>query len=194
MTSDASRRRRVGHSGAAFLASLVLAACSSSPQVRPREYLDEHSAATVTVVPPGLTFARDRTDLAVHARDYFTLVPVDVNRMGDHKQYLYCMTWSTIDKRGLPDGSGSVSRYQLVADGRVIPLTPAQKSLHDVGLVEQPLRHPSKEATVLLVPTDRETLHYLSRAESLRLVLDDAGTTFRYELWSGEPEALLAAQ
>ena len=54
------------------------------------------------MAPGSLVFARERPELAVHARDYITLVPLDVNRMGKHSLYFYVYVWSTIDKRGLP--------------------------------------------------------------------------------------------
>lgn len=194
MTSETAVLRaaatRTPRLAVAILAAAMTAGCASSPNSGTREYLDEHTAATVTVVQPGLTFARDRTDLAVHARDYFTMVPVDVNRMGNHEQYLYCMAWSTIDKRAVRAAETGQRHFELVADGRAIPLTPTPKTLHDVGVVEQPVEHLSQATDVLLVPTDRDTIHYVAGAASLRVVMDDDGTTFRYELWSGDPRTL----
>lgn len=195
MTSERAGAARVAPGRATRIATAMAVAalaagCASAPDSGTREYLDEHSAATVTVVQPGITFARDRTDLAVHARDYFTMVPVDVNRMGNHEQYFYCMAWSTIDKRAAPDAATGQRRFQLVADGRSIPLAPTSKTLREVGVVEQPVEHLAQATDVLLVPTDRDTIHYVAGASSLRVVLDDAGTTFRYELWSGDPRTL----
>ena len=197
MTSDTARTRRAAAGDATLLhAALVVAAllsgCASSPDSGRREYLDEHSAATVTVVQPGITFARDRTDLAAHARDYLTIVPVDVNRMGKHEQYFYCMDWSTIDKRALAEPSSGGRRWQLVADGRAIPLTPTSKSLREIGVVERPIEHQADATAVLLVPMERHVIEYVAQAASLRVVLDDAGTTFRYDFWSGNPESLMA--
>ena len=195
MTSEATPARgasaRTAAPRSAVLAAMaLLAGCASSPGAGTREYLDEHSAATVTVVQPGITFARDRTDLAVHARDYFTIVPVDVNRMGTHDRYFYCMDWSTIDKRATRETTAASRQYQLVADGRAIPLTPTAKSLRELGVVERPVEHQADATAVLLVPLDSDVIAYVSQATTLRVVLDDAGTTFRYDLWSGDPGAL----
>ena len=197
MTSEAAPARRAVACGAslrtaALALAALLAGCASAPGAGTREYLDEHSAATVTVAQPGITFARDRTDLAVHARDYFTIVPVDVNRMGTHEKYFYCMDWSTIDKRATQEAAPGGRHYQLVADGRAIPLTPTAKSLRELGVVERPVEHQSDATTVLLVPTDGDVITYVAQATTLRVVLDDAGTTFRYDHWSGDPVALLS--
>ena len=197
MTSKAApTRRAVARLAPLRTAALALAAmvagCASGPGAGTREYLDEHSAATVTVVQPGITFARDRTDLAVHARDYFTIVPVDVNRMGTHEKYFYCMDWSTIDKRATQPAAPGGRHYQLVADGRAIPLEPTAKSLRELGVVERPVEHQSDATAVLLVPIDKDVITYVAQATTLRVVQDDAGTTFRYDHWSGDPATLLS--
>ena len=197
MTSEAApTRRAVARLAPLRTAALALAAmfagCASGPGAGTREYLDEHSAATVTVVQPGITFARDRTDLAVHARDYFTIVPVDVNRMGTHEKDFYCMDWSTIDKRATQPAAPGGRHYQLVADGRAIPLEPTAKSLRELGVVERPVEHQSDATAVLLVPIDKDVITYVAQATTLRVVQDDAGTTFRYDHWSGDPATLLS--
>jgi hypothetical protein len=202
MTSDAARPsraaagatpvRNAARVAVALVGVAVLAGCASGPGTGTREYLDEHSAATVTVVQPGITFARDRTDLAAHARDYFTIVAVDVNRMGTHEQYFYCMDWSTIDKRAVREPTADGRQYRLVADGRAIPLTPTSKSLREIGVVERPIEHQAKTTSVLLVPMERDVIEYVAQARTLRILLDDAGTSFRYDLWSGDPGSLMA--
>ena len=81
----------------------------TAPSDGEREYLDEKTAATVTVCGAALVFARERPELAVHARDYLTLVPVDVNRAGHARQYFYGYAWSTVDKRRLQASRGATA-------------------------------------------------------------------------------------
>src|SRR5512139_2282260 len=148
-------RRVLGWSCLAVAA--IVSGCAASPPVAgEREYLDARTAATVTVGTPVLVFARERPELAVHARDYLTLVPVDVNRAGTHAQYFVGYAWSTIDKRTLHDGTASQARFELVADGRRIPLVPHQGPLRDLGLGEAPLPAPSRSAALLVAPATRE--------------------------------------
>ena len=177
---------------AAALTALALGACASNPPDEPREYLDEMSATTVTVAPGGLVFARERPELAVHARDYITLVPLDVNHSGRHAQYFYVYVWSTIDKRGLPARDASNGQIELLADGRQIPLVPARATPRELGLAVPPVRAPSDSAQLLITPTDRETLEFLSRATDIRVVAQHDGVSYRYELWSGRGDAILA--
>lgn len=182
------RRRRLA---TAFLL-LAVGACASRPPEGTRQYLDEKSAATVTVAQGSLVFARDRPELAVHARDYLTLVPIDVNRMGTHVIYFYSYVWSTIDERGPRAGIEATSTYEIVADDRRIPLLPVKGTPGDLGLEEPPLRAPSKSARLLIARTDRETLAFLAAADSIRVVELQNGVSERYELWSGNPGSLVA--
>ncbi len=130
------------------VAAVLLATGCATPESTSgeREYLDEFTAATITVGSSVLVFARERPELAVHARDYLTLVPVDVNRSGTHVQYFYGYVWSTLDKRGLAEEATVVRRFDLVADGRRIALTPVAGELRDIGLGEPPLPSPARRA------------------------------------------------
>jgi hypothetical protein len=192
MTSE--HNSRPGHllRLAAALTALALGACAASRPDQPREYLDEVSAATVTVAPGGLVFARERPELAVHARDYITLVPLDVNHSGQHSQYFYVYVWSTIDKRGLPARDASSGQIELLADGRQIPLVPAKATPRELGLAVPPVRPPSDSAELLIAPTDRETLEFLSRATDIRAIAWHDGVSDRYDLWSGNSGGILA--
>lgn len=194
MTSDASvnagatepqvpRAWTLVHALAILVPALLVAGCAATPpDAGEREYLDEETAATVTVGTRAIVFARERPELAVNARDYLTLVPVDVNRSGRHEQYFFGYAWSTIDKRGVP-GEAGAPRFDLIADGRRVALAPAAKDRHGLGLGELPLPPPARSAQVVVAPTTRETLEFVARAEEVRAVADLGGASMRYELW-----------
>jgi hypothetical protein len=148
------------------------------------EYLDEQTAATVTVREPALVFARERPELAVNARDYLTLVPVDVNRAGKHVQYYYGYVWSTIDKRRVSGVGTDSRRFELIADGRQIPLDRYPGEPRTLGLGEAPVPPPARSAQVLVAPVSRDTQEFVARATELRAVALDEGVTERFELWS----------
>lgn len=168
-----------------LLAALAVTGCAASvPAGAEREYLDEQTAATVTVGAPVLVFARERPDLAVHARDYLTLVPMDVNRSGAHAHYFLGYAWSTIDERRHADPPSSPPRFELIADGRRIPLEPHAGSLRDLGLGDVPVPAPARSATLLIAAASREEQAFVADASELRAVLRRGGTGERFELWS----------
>jgi hypothetical protein len=169
---------------AGFVTVLLGAGCATPESASGgHEYLDEITAATITVGSPTLVFARERPELAVYARDYLTLVPVDVNRSGTHSQYFYGYVWSTLDKRGLSEAAATARRFDLVADGRRIALTPVAGELCDLGLGEPPLPSPARSAQVLVAPTNREVQAFVAGASELRAVATHDGGAERFELW-----------
>lgn len=166
-------------------AAILAAGCAATPAPdSAREYLDEQTAATVTVGSRPLVFALERPDLAVHARDYLTLVPVDINRAGTHAQYFYGYVWSTIDKRRAGEGDRGWPRFELIADGRRIPLVPIAGTPRGIGLGEPPLPSPTASAAVLVAPTTREVQEFVARADVVVAVAHREDASERFALWN----------
>jgi hypothetical protein len=94
----------------------MLNACASSPATPGKEILDEETGNTVTVVAKPIVFARERTDVAAYARDYATLVAVEVDHAGTFKNYLLLYRWSTVDKRMLPKPDPSAGALRLLGE------------------------------------------------------------------------------
>ena len=138
----------------------------------------------MTVGAPVLVFARERRELAVHARDYLSLAPVDVNRSGVHARYFVGYAWSTIDSRPLGDEPSQPPRFVLVADGRRIPLVPHEGPLVELGLGAPPLPPPARSATLVVAPASEEEQEFVRAATEVRAVLLRDGASERYGLWS----------
>ena len=170
---------------APVLLALHLAGCTVAPQAEDgsREYLDETTAATVTVRGRPLVFARERPELAVHARDYLTLLPVDVNRSGRHAQYFFGYLWSTIDKRAAGEDREAAPRFELVADGRRIALVPLPGEPRSAGLGEAPLEPPAASAVALVAATSREEQEFLRGAAEIVAVAHGDGVAEPFALW-----------
>jgi hypothetical protein len=148
-----------------------------------REYLDQSTAVTIVVVSKPFVFARERSDLAVNARDYLSLTPLQVNRSGDRHLYWFGFRWSTIGSRNREPPVKDGVEYVLLADGRPIALRPVGRSLREVGIGELPLRSPSRHATPVLFAADAEILNYAAAATevSVHLIYEDQNEAF--ELW-----------
>lgn len=178
------------HAAAALSLALLgglLAGCATADPAVVRDYLDEQTAATVTVGGTGTVFARARTEYAVNARDYVTVIPVDVNRSGTHTVYFYCYVWTTIDR---PNASEPASAFEIVADGRQIPLAPANVPLRTLGLGQYPVDPPATNALPLVAATSREVLSFLARAKEVSVVATRNGLAERYDLWTDQRGAI----
>jgi hypothetical protein len=175
----------------ATLALLALLACASTSGDL-RQYLDETTAATVTVASRPIVFARERADLAVNARDYLTLIAVDINRAGHHAIYWFGYLWSTIDHRQAEAYSLKADQILLVADDREVELKRSSVDPHDVGLDRPPIERPARAALTILVETDAETLRFIGAVTSLRAVVQTSGSQEPFELWSDGRSSLTA--
>ncbi len=132
MTRPAGDRVRATTALAALLvlgSGIALAASKA-----PREYLDEDTAATVTVVAQPLVFANPRTNLAANVRDYVTLAAAAVDRNGKVSYVLIAYFWSTVDPRLRGAAPPSPEPLVLQADDRRIALALRGHSAHEAGI------------------------------------------------------------
>jgi len=165
----------------ALLAAILMAGCASEQQAGPREYLDERTAATITVAGEAMVFAYNRPELGVHARDYVTLTAVDVNTSGRHATHLVGYAWSTLDKRTVQE---SDSRYEIIADDRTLPLQPMPDGFRSIGVNEPPIPVPSRSALPLTAPITRDQLQFLRDTPGAYVVRTRDGVLERFDLWS----------
>lgn len=193
MRSGILHSRLIGAALAAAIALLALAPrAPAADDEAVREYVDELTAASITVASASLVFARERTDLAVNARDYLTLTPLEINRTG-HRAYFWSgYLWSTIDRRGRQGILAPGDALVLLADGRPIALKSAGTSLREQGVGEPPTRAPARTAIPVLFPATPEEIAYVSRAEELHVELLRDGRGDPFPLWKDARRALRA--
>ena len=178
-----------------FAVIALVTGCASGPaangpsDAQPREYLDEHTGATVSAMDKALVFARDRSERAANLRDYVNLVAATVNRGGQRDYVLIAYVWSTLDARydpAKPDPNTMV----LVADDRRIRLNANGKTAADLGIVHG-VGAPAGQAVMPLVfPTDIATLRFIAAARSLQIQTSVADGPVTYELWEDQRPAL----
>jgi len=173
---------------AVLLASCAAAALAGDKE--PQEYLDEDTAATITVVGEPLVFAYARRDLAVNARDYVTLAAAAVNRAGKISYVLIGYNWSTVDPRLRPDPLPAAEPLVLQADDRRIPLTLRGHSAHEAGIGVPVHAPPGTNALPNVYGSDLATLRFLAEARHLALEAESSGTPLGYELWEDRRAAL----
>ncbi len=167
-----------------------LAGCATPDEGAPHEYLDESTAATLTVVGEPLVFARERSDLAANARDYVTLAAAGVDRGGKVQYVIVAYRWSTIDTRLDPDPPKPGAPLVVLADDRRIELTMPVPSPHDIG-IDRPIHLPPGPRTDSAVYlTDLSTLRFLAAARHMTVRAGRAETSPTYELWADGRPAL----
>ena len=189
MTAPAGdKRARVS---AALAALLVFGACAAlAGEKQPREYLDEDTAATVTVVGEPLVFAYAHPALAANQRDYVTLAAAAVNRNGKVSYVLIAYFWSTIDPRLRQDPLASPAQPVIQADDRRIELHLQGHSPHEAGIGQPVHAPPGVDATPNVYGTDLGTVRFIGEARELTIVVDSDPAPITYELWEDHRVAL----
>ena len=193
-------------SGTSWLAALlgsfaVAAAVAASAGDAPAEYLDEDTAATVTVASQPLVFALSRKDLAANARDYANITVASVNRGGKINYVLIVYFWSTADPRMRPDPLPSGQPLILQADDRRIALKLRGHDAQDAGIGPAISAHMQVPKGVTTPPdvygTDLGAIRFIGEARSLTLQVDVSGSDpnsvpLIYDLWEDARPALKA--
>jgi hypothetical protein len=170
---------------------LVLSGCAA-PSLRPIEYLDERTAATVTAVATPYTFARERPELASNARDYVTMGAVNVNRSGRIETVLLVYVWSTIDPRLRPGGDLDTRVLTVLAGDRALRFTLDPRTPEEAGISR--MLHAPRGVNVRghIYRTDAATLRFLSLSDRLRSRLGENSNDRPFELWRSGQAALTA--
>ena len=176
-----------------ILALTLLAACVS---VGPRapgssDILDEETGNTLLVATAPLVFARSRLDVAAHARDYATLVAVEVDISGGYRDYLLLYRWSTVDKRMTAPPEPDQGQLRLMAGGRVIDLKPMD--VLPVSLNHKHELHVPDHADVVAhsYEVDVATLRFMASSRDLLVQMPQERFAAPFALWEDGTKALL---
>jgi len=176
---------------ALIVALMVLPACSSRPPTEaPREFLDEQTGATLSVVAKPLVFARERIDVAAHARDYATLVAAEIDISGKYSEYLLLYRWSTVDPRMSPVPDPNAGELKILADGRVFNLMPLAQmpvSLSQRRELQVP-QHGDVISHAYLV--DTATLRYIATSRELAVLMPQEALDTPFRMWEDGRKSL----
>jgi hypothetical protein len=173
-----------------LLALTALASCATRTPPASDEFFDEENASTLLVTAKPLVFARERSDVAAHARDYATLVAVEIDNSGDYTQYLLLYRWSTVDRRMSPPPGPDAGALRILADGRPIDLQPLDRL--PVNLLQRRQLHMPKldEIVPRGYKTDPATLNFIATSRELLVRMPQEPLATPFTLWEDGRNAL----
>jgi len=176
--------------GVLMLTLIGLPACTTAPRAPAQEFLDERTGNTLLIVKRPTVFARERADVAAHARDYATLVAVEVDASGTFNDYLLLYRWSTVDKRMSAPPNPDAGELALFADGRVIDLKPLPQP--PVGILRRRAMHMPAHGDVAVhaYAIDVATLRYIAASREIQLQMPQEPLPTRFTLWEDGRSAL----
>src|SRR5271165_895331 len=175
---------------ALILALTTLSACTAPTKRASHEILDERTGNTLTVVAKPLVFARERTDVAANARDYATLVAVEVDHSGKYDEYLLLYRWSTVDRRMSPPPDPSAGELRILTEGRAIDLMPLDEV--PVGLSRRRDLHMPEHGDVIARAylVDAATLRFIAASRELTVHMPQEALDIPFGLWEDGRPAL----
>ncbi len=168
-----------------FLVSL-LAACSSAPVVQ--EFFDSESSVIVNYSDTPIVFYVDRSGRAAFARDFVNVGPIQVNRMGEHRYYLWLGIWTTIDT--VSDGRRR-AEFELVtvyADGEPILLDLAGWTTDAIGATRPIYSKPVSSAAEAYYELTIDQIRLMAAASEIRIQTSGESSA-SYELWDSSTSA-----
>jgi hypothetical protein len=154
----------------------ALAGCASAPSVAPREYLDEQTAATITVVADPWIFTRKN---APPQLDFFNLYAIDVNRMGDHKKYFAVVHYWP----GAEFAGGVPPTLVLSGGAQELKLAPASEDARQLGIAQALDKSAPSSAKTWFYPVDKEGLQAIAQGRQLSATLVTENGDAAYAVW-----------
>lgn len=171
-----------------MLSLLICAACASAPDFDPRQYLDEQTAATITVVAEPWIYSRERTNATSDERDFLNIYAIDVNRMGDHRQYL-----AVLQSTPLRDAEGRELHWptlELQIGDEIVSLQASREAAKKLGVASPVAESYTPSSKWWYFPLARQTLARIASVQELQASLLSGAVRARYALWrDGRAEA-----
>src|SRR5271165_4682451 len=173
-----------------IVALTVLPGCSSVPRAHSQEIFDEQTGNTMLVVAKPLVFARTRSDVAAFARDYATLVAVEVDISGKFSDYLLLYRWSTVDPRMAAPPAPNQGELKILTEGREIDLKPLEEL--PVSLERRRQLHVPDQGAVVAhaYKIDAATLRFIASSRDLAVRMPQEPFDVPFTLWEDGRVAL----
>lgn len=170
------------------LAALVLAACGSN-RTLVVDQLDPVTGVTVTRATTPLVLYRDTSARAAYARDYVNLGPIQVNRMGQFRYFLWLGVWSTMQGWESSRSRDAFETITVFADGEPLQLELQGWSIAAIGATEPVYLKPVASSIDAYYEATFDQIRLIAEASEIRL---HTGPTqpLTYEPWDDQDSAL----
>ena len=170
-----------------FTMLAAVAACSSLPSA-PRDLLDEHTGATVTVVGAPITFARQPAGQAY--QDVLTLVAIQRDDDGKYTDLLLLYHWSAAFGPASSSPEQKVAEPQIEIDGQSITLQPLPRLPADLPRPKDLFVPDTKETAMHAYVTDLATMKLIAASHELTVTLPQVPGSDPFKLWGDGRPAL----
>ena len=168
-------------------ALLLLSACAGN-DARTVNKLDSLTGVTITYSEAPMVFYRDDSGKAAHARNFVHLAPLEINRMGDFRYFLWLGIWNTLQDAGPGDARDGFESIVIFADGEPLSLDLAGWTAIAIGASEPVYTKPVSSAADAYYEVTIDHLRVIAGATDLRI--QSTGPRQRsFEPWDNQTAA-----
>ena len=154
--------------GAAIFFLLGLISCGTSPSIS-NEKLDPLTGVTVTFVEAPLILYRENWAKAAYARNLVNMGPIQVNRAGNRRYYLWVGIWSTMRVAEISEHRNAFESILIFADGEPLSLNVNGWTPDSIGLSEPAYIKPVASAVDAYYEVTADQIRLIAEATDLRL-------------------------
>lgn len=166
---------------------LGLVGCAPSPKLI-KQVLDPVTAVTVTTSITPLLFYRDNPSRAAYARNFLNLGPIEVNRSGSYRYYIWIGAWSTQQTDDPVVLRDSLESVIVFADDEPLKLEVSGWSPEILGTKTHPYLRPVADAIDAYYLVTLDQIDLLAEAKNIRL--RTSGSSPRdYDVWDDQRAA-----
>jgi hypothetical protein len=169
------------------IALFMLTACASSDGTI-RNKLDPVTAVTITYSETPLVFYRDNSGKAAYARNFVHLAPLEVNRAGGFRYYLWLGIWNTMHSDVAGESRDGFESVVIYADGEPLPLELTGWTATAIGASEPVYLRPVSSAADAYYEVTVDHLRLITASSDIR-IQSTGPRPQSYELWDEQKPA-----
>jgi len=166
---------------------LLLSACAGR-DVQLLDKLDSVTGVTITYSAAPMVFYRNDSGRAAHARNFVHLGPLEINRMGDYRYFLWLGVWNTLQNTGSSVARDGFESIVIYADGEPLALELAGWTAAAIGASEPVYIKPVSSAADAYYEVTVDQLRVIAEAEDIR-VQSTGAKQQSFELWDHQSAA-----
>jgi hypothetical protein len=166
---------------------LGLCGCGTSAESI-NEYLDTRTGVTVTSSVTPLILYRENPSVAAHARNYIHMGPIEINRSGSYRYYLWIGVWNTMEAPVSTTQRDGFDSLTIFADGEPLFLELAGFTHADIGTSISAYSKPVASATDAYYPVTVDQIRLIAEAREIR-VRTTGSSAREYSLWNEQQAA-----
>lgn len=165
------------------MAAVLAGACASNSELVLSK-LDPKTSVTITYNESPLVFFRTLSAGEKLDNEHLYIGPVEVNRSGDYRYYLWLATWGSMDAKERHRRHDRFETIDVVADGEPVTLEISGSSMRAIGASEPIYKKPVAWATEAYYDLTLDQLRLIAEATDLRVQYSSTRETF--EPWDDQ--------